>query len=223
MSASMLDNQIPILWTFRRCPYAMRTRLAIKASGIEVYLREIVLRHKPSEFVSDSPKATVPVLKLTNGKILEESVDIMRWALEQNDPNDWLQILEKRKEYSERFLTNLDGPFKNDLDRYKYASRYGLENTESLVHREEGSKFLSQINRWLKETPHLSGERQGFLDIASLPFVRQFRIADPEWFDQQDWPQLHTWLQTFLAWDQFSLIMEKFKPWDSTQGEGILF
>jgi len=219
----MIDNQIPILWTFRRCPYAMRTRLAIKVSGIRVYLREIVLRHKPSEFVSDSPKATVPVLKMPNGEILEESIDIMHWALAQNDPDDWLEVLKKREEYSIRFLADLDGPFKNDLDRYKYASRYKLDNKAGLAHRDKGSKFLNQINESLANAPYLSGERQGFLDIASLPFVRQFRIANIEWFDQQDWPQLHNWLQTFLASDQLKLSMEKLKPWDSKQGDGILF
>ncbi|MBA4740728.1 MAG: glutathione S-transferase [Burkholderiales bacterium] len=219
----MNDNEIPVLWTFRRCPYAMRTRLAIKSSGTQVYLREIVLRNKPDEFICDSAKATVPVLKLSNGKIIEESIEIMYWALTQNDPNNWCGVLNARQEHSRNFLAKLDGQFKNNLDRYKYASRYGLGADESVKYRKEGSKFLSRVNDLLKETSFLSGESQGFLDIASLPFVRQFRIANPEWFDQQDWPQLHNWLQTFLASNQFSLIMEKLKPWDSKQGQGVLF
>ena len=219
----MNDNEIPVLWTFRRCPYAMRTRLAIKSSGTQVYLREIVLRNKPDEFICDSAKATVPVLKLSNGKIIEESIEIMYWALTQNDPNNWCGVLNARQEHSRNFLAKLDGQFKNNLDRYKYASRYGLGADESVKYRKGGSKFLSRVNDLLKETSFLSGESQGFLDIASLPFVRQFRIANPEWFDQQDWPQLHNWLQTFLASNQFSLIMEKLKPWDSKQGQGVLF
>tara|TARA_E500000081_G_scaffold89435_1_gene90467 strand:- start:276 stop:881 length:606 start_codon:yes stop_codon:yes gene_type:complete len=201
----------------------MRTRLAIKSSGTQVYLREIVLRNKPDEFICDSAKATVPVLKLSNGKIIEESIEIMYWALTQNDPNNWCGVLNARQEHSRNFLAKLDGQFKNNLDRYKYASRYGLGADESVKYRKEGSKFLSRVNDLLKETSFLSGESQGFLDIASLPFVRQFRIANPEWFDQQDWPQLHNWLQTFLASNQFSLIMEKLKPWDSKQGQGVLF
>ena len=201
----------------------MRTRLAIKSSGTQVYLREIVLRNKPDEFICDSAKATVPVLKLSNGKIIEESIEIMYWALTQNDPNNWCGVLNARQEHSRNFLAKLDGQFKNNLDRYKYASRYGLGADESVKYRKEGSKFLSRVNDLLKETSFLSGESQGFLDIASLPLVRQFRIANPEWFDQQDWPQLHNWLQTFLASNQFSLIMEKLKPWDSKQGQGVLF
>ena len=219
----MNDSRIPILWTFRRCPYAMRTRLAIRSSGVQVYMREIVLRDKPVEFVCDSAKATVPVLRLPSGQILEESIDIMQWALDQNDPDNWLKILHSRQEHARLFLTNLDGPFKHNLDRYKYASRYGLQSKESMAHREEGSKFLTKINEWLTETPFLSGDSQGFLDIASLPFVRQFRIANPGWFDQQNWPQLHDWLQKFLSSKQFSVIMEKLKPWDSKQGSGVLF
>ena len=219
----MTDHDLPILWTFRRCPYAMRARLAIKRSGISVYLREILLKDKPAEFVQDSEKATVPVLKLPDGKILEESVEIMRWALKQNDPDDWCQVLDAEAEYSNVFLTELDGVFKDALDRYKYASRYGLNGDEVLGYRSIGSAFLQRVNERLDKHPFVSGQMQGFLDIASLPFVRQFRIADPIWFDNQNWDPLHEWLQRFLESKQFAVIMQKFKPWDSQKGEGISF
>lgn len=219
----MHESQIPILWTFRRCPYAMRTRLAIKASGVSVYLREILLRAKPAEFIRDSAKATVPVLKLSSGEVLEESIDIMHWALAQNDPNNWRDVLDTRNEYSTLFLDELDGTFKKNLDRYKYASRYGLESEDALAFRDEGVKFLNKINDSLGSNPYLSGKQQGFLDVASLPFVRQFRIANPTWFDRQNWPHLHHWLQTFITSNQLSIIMEKLTPWDANQGHGILF
>ncbi|MDA0238178.1 MAG: glutathione S-transferase N-terminal domain-containing protein [Proteobacteria bacterium] len=219
----MTDQNLPILWTFRRCPYAMRTRLAIKRSGISVYLREILLQDKPPEFIEDSEKATVPVLKLPDGKILEESLDIMRWALKQSDPDDWCQVLVAEADYSKAFLTELDGTFKDALDRYKYASRYALNGDAVLRHRSIGTAFLQRINERLDEHPFVSGQKQGFLDIASLPFVRQFRIADPTWFDRQNWALLHVWLQQFIESEQFAVIMQKLKPWDSQQGEGIFF
>ena len=219
----MTDHELPVLWTFRRCPYAMRTRLAIKHSGLSVYLREIVLKDKPAEFIQDSEKATVPVLKLPSGKVLEESLEIMRWALKQNDPHDWFQVLDAEPEYSEAFLAELDGPFKDALDRYKYASRYDLNEDEVLRHRARGSASLKCINERLDEHPFLSGHSQGFLDIASLPFVRQFRIANPTWFDSQDWTSLHAWLKQFLESKQFAIVMQKLTPWHLQQGNGILF
>ena len=123
----MISLNKPILWTFRRCPYAMRTRLAIKASGIKVYLREIQLRSKPEAFVQDSEKATVPVLKLPDGKVIEESLEIMSWALSENDPGKWQDIMVNEPDYSSNFLRELDGDFKQALDRYKYANRYHLD------------------------------------------------------------------------------------------------
>ena len=219
----MISLNKPILWTFRRCPYAMRTRLAVKASGIKVYLREIQLRSKPEAFVQDSEKATVPVLKLPDGKVIEESLEIMSWALSENDPGKWQDIMINEPDYSSNFLRELDGDFKQALDRYKYANRYHLDKKSALDFRDLGSIFLAKINKRLMENAHLSGPHQGFLDVSSLPFVRQFRIADPKWFDAQDWPKLHIWLQDFLASSQFDQIMEKLSPWSASQGDGVLF
>ncbi len=201
----------------------MRTRLAIKASGVKVYLREIQLKSKPEAFVQDSEKATVPVLKLPDGTVIEESLEIMSWALSENDPEKWQDILINQPDYSSQFLRELDGEFKQALDRYKYANRYHLDKKSALDFRDLGSTFLAKINKRLVGNAYLSGSHQGFLDVSSLPFVRQFRIADPNWFDAQDWPKLHIWLQGFLASSQFDQIMEKLSPWSASQGDGVLF
>ena len=212
-----------ILWSFRRCPYAMRARLALKSSETPVKLREIVLRDKPEEFLNASAKGTVPVLVMDDSVVLDESRDIMFWALHRNDPEGWLTICAKDPDGCQTFLDQLDGPFKHHLDRYKYASRYEDERDQATTHRDEGAQFLAEINTTLSQQPALSGDKMGLLDYAALPFIRQFRIADPEWFDAQDWPYLHPWLQTFLASDRFAAIMEKYKPWRETGGDGVDF
>ena len=132
----MLSN-VPILWSFRRCPFAMRARLAIAVSGQIVQLREILLRDKPAAFLATSAKGTVPVLDLLDGTVIEESRDIMMWALGANDPDGWLDTWQKQPDKAKTFLNNVDGPFKHDLDRYKYASRYEL--SAAWRHRENGA------------------------------------------------------------------------------------
>ena len=206
----MLSNA-PILWSFRRCPFAMRARLAIAASGQIVQLREIVLRNKPAAFLAISAKGTVPVLDLRDGTVIEESRDIMMWALDANDPDGWLDIWQKQPDKVKTFLDKIDGPFKHDLDRYKYASRYDV--SAAWQHRESGAEFLAEVNRSLGANGVLSGSGLGFMDFAILPFIRQFRIADPNWFDSQSWPYLHRWLQEFLGSAAFSRVMLKYPPW----------
>lgn len=207
----MTGDVTHILWSFRRCPYAMRARLAIAVSGIEVELREILLRDKPEAFRAASAKATVPVLQCGDGKILEESRDIMFWALEQSDPQDWLAPWRRDQQQVKTFLERLDGSFKTHLDRYKYASRFDPE--EATANRDAGAEFLGEIDQTLSHQPTLSGDRAGIMDYASLPFVRQFRIADENWFDAQSWPHLHEWLQQFLQSQAFAAIMQKYPPW----------
>ena len=226
MTEHSSENNAPILWSFRRCPYAMRARLAIQSSGCKVLLREILLRDKPEDFIADSAKATVPVLRLPDGQVIDESLDVMRWALAQNDPENWRDVLTTAPEDSQAFLDELDGRFKSTLDRYKYASRYvkspeddGAD--EALLHRSIGVEFLQRIDAKLAKQPFLSGQKQGFLDFACLPFIRQFRIADPKWFDGQDWPYLQPWLQNFLQSERFAAIMKKYDPWKETGGEGL--
>lgn len=217
-----MSDTIPILWSFRRCPYAMRARLAIKSSGINVALREILLRDKPDEFIQDSAKATVPVLRLADQTVLDESLDVMHWALSQHDPENWCEVLRREPERTQSFLQELDGSFKSSLDRYKYASRYNESAEEAIRHRSIGADFISSMNDTLGKQAYISGDQAGFLDYASYPFIRQFRIADIEWFDDQDWPYLHSWLQAFLNSDRFLAIMEKYKPWKET-GQEIAF
>ena len=210
----------PIFWSFRRCPYAMRARLAIAASGQKVQLREILLRDKPADFLATSPKGTVPVLKLENGQVIDESRDIMFWALRQNDPENWLAVWRQNPALAMAFLSRLDGAFKHDLDRYKYASRY--DRDAGSTHRDSGGAFLAEINQDLQQTGALSGAQLGLLDFASLPFVRQFRIADPGWFDNQSWPHLQAWLDSFLDSASLLLVMQKYPQW-SPDGQSITF
>jgi glutathione S-transferase len=201
----------------------MRARLALKSSRTDVRLREIVLRDKPDEFLKVSAKATVPVLVLEDGTVLEESRDIMFWALHHQDPEGWLKIYLDDPVKCKTFLDRLDGPFKTHLDRYKYASRYGDGKAEAETHRREGAAFLNEIDSRLSRAACLSGDTAGLLDFAALPFVRQFRGVDADWFDRQDWPHLHPWLQDFLNSERFATIMEKYRPWRETGGEGIPF
>ncbi len=206
----MISNA-PILWSFRRCPYAIRARLAIAVSGQSVELREILLRDKPPEFLATSAKGTVPVLDLLDGTVIEESQDIMNWALSTNDPDGWLDISQKQPDMVKTFLDKIDGPFKYDLDRYKYASRY--EASLAWQRRDNGAQFLAELDCLLGPTGALSGSNLGFLDFAILPFVRQFRIADSKWFDAQPWPYLHHWLHEFLGSAAFLRVMLKYSPW----------
>jgi len=209
-----------IFWSFRRCPYAMRARLAVCSAGIQVELREILLRDKPEAFLQASPKGTVPVVELADGTVLEESRDVMQWALAQNDPDGWLDVQHRDPKGTAAFLDALDGPFKTHLDRYKYASRFDPE--AALTHREAGAAMLAEFDARLAAQPSLSGKKNGLLDFATLPFVRQFRIADPIWFDAQPWPHLHHWLQTFLASSQFASVMKKYAVWQEG-GVGVTF
>ena len=222
------QQSYPVLWSFRRCPYAMRARLAINASQCQVHLREIRLSNKPTEFVSVSPKSTVPVLVLPDGYVIDESRDIMIWALQQSDPQGWLRLWQADPEFCNAFLDRLDGSFKQQLDRYKYASRF--EPSVGRQSRQDACVFLAEINQFLKSgLGHLSGADFGVLDAATLPFMRQFRGVDEIWFDSQPWPHLHRWLGIFLNSADFGAVMQKYKPWQAgdrvilfpASGEGL--
>ena len=215
------QQSYPVLWSFRRCPYAMRARLAINASQCRVHLREIRLGDKPTEFVSASPKATVPVLVLPNGNVIDESRDIMIWALQQSDPQGWLRLWRTDAAFCDAFLDRLDGPFKQHLDRYKYASRF--ESSIGQQSRQEACVFLAEINQSLGSgAGYLSGANFGVLDAATLPFVRQFRGVDEIWFESRPWPHLHRWLGMFLNSADFGAVMQKYQPWQADD-RAILF
>lgn len=193
----------------------MRARMALAISRQQVRLREVLLKDKPEEMVAISPKGTVPVL-LDGDAIIDESLAVMRWALAQNDPENWLNISDS----AETLVTENDGSFKHNLDRYKYSTRY--ENADPQVHREAGLAFLQKLESLLEKTPFLAGETRGFVDIAIFPFVRQFRIADPAWFDQAPIPKVRDWLNDLTASDLFSAVMKKYPVWKET-GEEFSF
>ena len=195
----------PILYSFRRCPYAMRARMAIAVSGVQVELREVVLRDKPPKLIEASAKATVPVLVLPDGEVIEESLDIMRWALSQNDPENWLAAEDAG------LIEQNDGPFKAALDRYKYPHRYGLNDGDH--YREEGVAILDQLDKRLRERPFLAGDTRSLTDIGLFPFVRQFAATDQAWFDALPLPALQAWLAALLKSALFANIMTRYPQW----------
>ena len=198
-------TELPILYSFHRCPYAMRARMAIAVSGIRVELREVVLRDKPPELIAASAKATVPVLVLAKGDVIDESLDIMRWALGQNDPEGWLAST------NDTLIAVNDGPFKQALDRYKYPHRYDL--ADGLEHRQAGFKHLHLLDKRLSGSAYLGGELLGFTDIALFPFVRQFAATDKDWFKTQPLPGLRNWLNQLVESELFASIMPRHPQW----------
>lgn len=204
---------LPVLYSFRRCPYAMRARLALAVSGQMVELREIVLRDKPPELLAASPKATVPVLVLQDGEVIDESLDIMLWALSRNDPAGWMTPETGSPEPMLALITRFDEGFKPHLDRYKYPGRYADVLAQNA--RDEGFAYLVQLEERLQATRHLFGMRVSLADMAIAPFVRQFAQTDRAWFDAQPWPQLKTWLESFTGSNLYARVMEKFYPWTS--------
>ena len=208
----MSENALPILYSFRRCPYAMRARMALMVAGITVELREVKLANKPPELLAISPKATVPVLQVDSSTLLEESLDIMHWALAQNDPEGWLAGNDKD------LIARNDGAFKHHLDRYKYPTRYpeeaaGDEATFRYDHRGHRLKILGELNDRLQSQPFLNGNARSLVDIAIFPFIRQFANTDRDWFDEQPLQPLQEWLEAHLASDLFASIMGKYTPW----------
>jgi glutathione S-transferase len=193
----------PILYSFRRCPFALRARLALIASGQSVALREISLRAKPAEMLAASPKATVPVLVTPNG-VIDESLQIMFWALNRSDPQGWLTMPPK----GHIWITRADTQFKPALDGVKYASRYPA--AEAAAQLQAAHSFLTeldaQLGAWLFDKPSLA-------DFALLPFIRQFAAVDPAWFAAQPWPRLQDWLTRFLASEAFTTAMQKHPLW----------
>ncbi len=181
----------------------MRARMALLVSGTTCEIREIKLRDKPPELLAASPKATVPVLVAADGGVIDQSLDIMRWALRRNDPEDWLAGDDLP------LLGANDGPFKHHLDRAKYPGRY----EESGDHRGEALRLLEPLETRLQRTAYLCADRRTLTDIALLPFVRQFAQIDRPWFDAQPYPALQRWLQTLLASPLFEAAMIRLPVW----------
>jgi glutathione S-transferase len=193
----------PVLYSFRRCPYAIRARLALASAGLSVALREVVLRAKPPAFLAASPSATVPCL-VTEAGVIDESLDIMVWALTQADPEGWMA----EGDAALAWIARCDGPFKRALDRTKYAGRYPQEDTSGA--RGQAEAFLrdleAQMGAWIFA-------RAGVADYALLPFVRQFAFIDKLAFDALPLPRVQAWLARFLASDRFARVMQKYPAW----------
>lgn len=203
---------IPILYSFRRCPYAMRARMALIVSGQQVELREVLLRDKPASMLALSPKGTVPVLALPCGEVIDESLDIMRWALSLHDPERWLEGDDAA------LIAANDGPFKQHLDRYKYADRHG---SDPLEHRAAGLAWLGELETRLANSAFLSGARRSLTDIAAFPFVRQFAATDREWFDAQPLPRVQAWLYRLIGSELFCRAMVRHPTWQP--GDAAIF
>ncbi len=202
---------LPVLYSFRRCPYAMRARLALAINGAEYELREVSLKSKPPEMLALSPKGTVPVLVLPGGQVIDESLDIMRWALAQNDPRGWLT--QGSQEEMQALIAGNDGKFKHALDRYKYPNRYPLESGGDVQAFARAQRFEA-VSSLQSLEPRLSqgwlfGRQASLADMATLPFVRQFAHTDADWFAAQPWPQLQVWLARFEASRLFESVMAK--------------
>ncbi|CAN5216242.1 glutathione S-transferase [soil metagenome] len=222
-----VNQPLPVLYSFRRCPYAMRARLAIAASGLPCELREVVLRSKPAELLAASPKATVPVLLLPGGQVIEQSLEIMLWALRHNDPQGWLAPERGPLQAMQVLIAVNDGAFKQHLDRYKYPNRYrpehaGDEQDFAQAHREHAAGWLRELEIRLASHPWLFGAAASLADMAILPFVRQFAHTDEAWFAAQPWPNLKTWLMHWESSALFQQVMEKYPPWQPGQ-PGIMF
>ena len=208
---------LPVLYSFRRCPYAMRARLALAVSRQACELREVVLKNKPQALLQASPKGTVPVLVLPDGHVLEQSLDIMLWALAQHDPDGWLSPIEGSLADMQALIAECDGPFKQALDRCKYPNRY--PGTDVSAAHATAVAWLSALDTRLATRPHLFGHHAALADMAIAPFVRQFAGIDSAWWQAQPWPHLQAWLAHWQASDLLESVMHKLPAWvDGTEG-----
>ena len=206
-----MPHSFPVLYSFRRCPFAMRTRMALYYAKIQCEIREIKLSHKPPQMLEISPKGTVPVLLLPCGTVIDESLNIMQWALEQNDPDKWLGNMNNPE--SDLLIKRNDTVFKQALDRYKYPSRY--PNDESANATEIALEILCDLDTRLSVHNMLLGHHKSFADVAIFPFIRQFASVDKHWFDTLRLEFLQKWLNTYLNNALFLNIMQKYNPWQS--------
>ena len=210
----------PVLYSFRRCPYTMRARLAIRYSGIEVELREVDLNNIPKALSDISSDETVPVIVFPDATIIDESWDIVKWAVAGNDPDRWLGSEASLLQDAEMLVETNDYSFKQDLDHYKYADRYPEYPMQH--YRNEGEEFLIELEDRLSENRYLSANSISISDIAVLPFIRQFALVDKEWFDSTPYTKVQAWLNTFLESELFESVMRKYPLWIDGD-EPILF
>jgi glutathione S-transferase len=203
----MNTNSLPILYTFRRCPYAIRARMAIYAAGIKVQSIEVSLKNKPQSLIDYSPKGTVPVVVTPNGEVIQESRDIMLWALHQADPNNWLLQNDKLKQQQMmQLVDSCDIEFKPLLDRYKYFDRHPEHSQAEYRHQAE--VFLQQLDIRLSAQAFLMDANMRFSDVAIFPFIRQFSGVDKLWFAASPYKNLQRWLDICVNTALFKTVME---------------
>lgn len=217
-----MTNPRPVLYSFRRCPFAMRARMALKSAGYSCSLREVVLADKPDLLLAVSPKGTVPVLVLPDGHVIDESLDIMVQALRHSDPEKWL--IPETGTYTDMIdlIRLFDGDFKKHLDFYKYASRYREEKPiNAKEHRDEAYGLLAHLNSRLQKNPWLFGKNPCLADFAIFPFIRQYANTDRIWFDRSVSLAVRNWLQALMEDERFLSIMKKYPKWQGVDTEFI--
>ncbi len=209
---------LPILYSFRRCPYAIRARMALAYADVSYELREVSLKSKPKEMLDISPKGTTPVMQIFAGQdfiVLEESLDIMHWALDQNDPLNWNNLSDRSVTIAKQLINTNDREFKQSLDHYKYPNRFP-ENPQEF-YRQQAEEFLQVLELQLQQNNFLICDRQNLADIAIFPFVRQFAYVNIDWFNSSPYPKLQQWLQWHETSPMFEFVMQKFPVWTPSQ------
>jgi len=215
-------SALPILYSFRRCPYAMRARMALIVGGMQCQLREVDLGNKPEDMLRVSPKGTVPVLLFADGSVLDESLDIMLWALSQSDIPAWLNPEAGSLDTMLDLIERNDSEFKHHLDRYKYPDRYTAEQADPLAHRAAACTYLNELEALLNTNDFLFGPHASLADLAVFPFVRQFAATDSDWFASLDSPRLHAWLTGWQESDLFTAAMHKHPVWQTDSAPAFL-
>jgi len=196
-----------ILYSFRRCPWAMRARLALRYAGCEVQIEEVAMKHKPAALLALSPKGTVPVLD-TGAGVLEESLDIMRWALQRNDPQDWQLLADPAAaQQAEALIARNDSTFKAQVNLYKYAERYPEHSREH--YRQQAEAWLVELEALLEGRAYLLADHPSLADAALLPLMRQFAGVEPQWFAEAAYPRVRSWLEGWLGSDLFKAVMAR--------------
>lgn len=208
MNSVSISPSSTILYSYRRCPYAMRARMALRYAGIEIEHREIELRNKPQSMLQVSPKGTVPVL-CVGGMVLDQSIDIMRWALKQSDPDGWG---DGDDAIAQTWISKNDGPFKTLLDQYKYPNRFPDLDQEVILN-DALELMLLPMEKSLQAHSYLLGSKMTWIDVAIFPFIRQFSMVDQKQFEQLPIPATKKWLAQHLQSDLFESVMQKFPVW----------
>ncbi len=214
------ESDLPILYSLRRCPYAMRGRMGIALSQQKVLLREIVTKDKPSELLASSPKGTVPVLVLPNGQIIEQSIEVMNWALQQNDPQDLLRSNNPTlSEQVQQLIKTNDDDFIGHLEKYRASVRYRNIDVEQRRHACE--VFISELESKLAQHEYLFGDTPSLADFAVMPFVSQFVRVEKKWFVQSEYQNVGHWLRAHLDSKLYTQVMKQYPLWNETKQDCV--